>query len=371
MRDIKVKFNNQKNKDFVSDLRSEVNAYFTENNISQKANRKMVIKTVSMFAIAFVPYFLILFAGLPGWADLILSGVIGLGFAGIGFSVGHDALHGSYSSNPKVNRWLGYSFNLVGANDNLWKIKHNIKHHTYTNIFHKDEDLDLCNFLRFSPNAPYKRTQRFQHFTAFLAYTMLSLAWVTYLDFLKLVRYSRDGSMQQCKQNPKKELRRLIVSKSFNIFYMLVLPLLILPFAWWQILIGFVILHVVLGFTLSIVFQLAHIVEATEHPELQMSGVMDTAWAVHQMETTANFGMKSNLLTWYVGGLNFQVEHHLFPNVCSIHYPVISKIVQEKASEYNISYHSEKSFFTALRSHYRLLRKFSKRDMIPAAVAMA
>lgn len=117
-------------------------------------------------------------------------------------------------------------------------------------------------------------------------------------------------------------------------------------------------MHWVAGFTLAVIFQMAHVIEETEHhPFPHGTGTIDNQWAIHQLETTANFGTGNRFLNWYAGGLNFQVEHHLFPNICHIHYKAISKIVKETAQEYGVAYNEKPSLAAAVASHYRLLRK--------------
>jgi linoleoyl-CoA desaturase len=351
----RIRFNNKKYTDFVKDLKESVNQYFETNHVSKHADYRMVLKTIGMLCLYFVPYFLIMLGHFSEGIMLILAMLMGMGLAGIGFSIAHDALHSAYSANEKVNRFLGMTMSLVGANDYMWKIKHNIKHHTYTNIYERDEDLSVVKFLRLSPHAPHRGIHRLQHIVAFFAYTMLSLSWVFYTDYNKVFRYKDNA-------HPPKELIKLFSFKIFYYIYILVLPLIFLPIPWWHVLIGFVALHIVGGFILTIVFQLAHVIEDTDHPEPEEGGLVDNAWIVHQMETTANFAVRNPVITWFVGGLNFQVEHHLFPQICSIHYPEISRIVESVAKKYDIAYINHHSFLSAVASHYKTLKKFGKPD---------
>jgi linoleoyl-CoA desaturase len=346
----RVKFNNKKYIEFGKDLKDSVNQYFEKNRISKHADYRMVLKTICMLSLYIVPYFLIILGHFSEPIMLLLACIMGTGLAGIGFSIAHDALHSAYSSNEKVNRILGMTMNMVGANDYMWKIKHNIKHHTYTNIYERDEDLSVVKFLRLSPNAPHRTIHRIQHFVAFFAYTMLSLSWVFYTDYNKIFRYKD-------KTHPPKEIIKLLAFKLFYYTYVLVIPLLVLSVVWWKILLGFVVMHLVGGFIITIIFQLAHVIEDTDHPEPE-EGLVDNAWLVHQMETTANFAIRNPVITWFVGGLNFQVEHHLFPQICSIHYPAISRIVESVARKHEITYYNHHTLLGAIASHYKTLKKF-------------
>jgi len=139
----------------------------------------------------------------------------------------------------------------------------------------------------------------------------------------------------------------------------LVVPILTVGFV--DTLIGFLIMTLVAGFILSIVFQLAHTVEHTHFPlPDEATGKMEDEWAVHQIKTTANFATKNKLVSWLVGGLNFQVEHHLFPKISHVHYPAISKIIKKACQEYGIQYIEYKRVRTAVASHVAFLREMGR-----------
>jgi linoleoyl-CoA desaturase len=365
----KVKFNNRHQAAFSAELKQKVNAYFTDNNISPYANTAMVFKTIFMLLLAFVPYSLILLVPMQEWQMLLLCVVIGFGVAGIGFAIQHDANHGAYSPNEKINRLLGFTLTLVGGNDYMWRIKHNVLHHTYTNIHGKDEDISVVKFLRLAPTAEHKPIHRIQHYIAWFAYSTLTFFWVFYFDFPKLSRYNGNGSVNPEVKHPRTQVFLLFFMKLFYYFYAIVLPILVLNIVWWKVLIGFTVAHLVSGFVLTTVFQLAHVVEDMEFPMPTEEGNIETSWMVHQMETTANFSRNNPLITWYVGGLNYQIEHHLFPKICSIHYPAISNIVKEVAEKYGISYHYQNSLGEALKSHYKMLKQLSKPE-VTSALAM-
>lgn len=354
----RVSFNNRGDKTFIRDLKKEVNKYFEENNLSKHANAAMVIKTIVLLG-GYIFSYLLLISGGYGWpAMLILWFLMGIFMAGIGFSVSHDALHGAYSSNKTVNRLLGYSFDMLGANGYIWKITHNVVHHTYTNIHEHDEDLEVAAFIRLSPHAEYKKVHKAQHYLAFMAYSFATLFWVFIKDYQHFFK-SHLGPYEN-KNHPPVEWVTLVITKLFYYFYILVLPLVLLPITWWQLLIGFIVLHLTAGVILGIIFQLAHVVEGTNHPTENAEGTIENTWAIHQMETTSDFAHKNKALCWYIGGLNYQIEHHLFPRICSIHYPNISKIVQQVAEKHDVPYHYQPSLFTAIRSHYRTLKLFGK-----------
>ena len=351
-----IKFDN-KNSEFVKVLRKKVNEYFKEKNISKHANFNMFVKTLFMISIYFVPFSFIISGFIEAWwINLLLWAVMGFGMAGIGMSVMHDANHGSYSKSKRVNTILGYVIHLIGGSATNWKLQHNVLHHTYTNISGMDEDLDSDPLMRFSPNQKRKKFHRFQHIYAWFLYGLMTISWILDKDFLQLFRYKRKGLLSLQKINFGKALTFLIFSKLFYYGYVLVLPL-IFSSSWWTALVGFFIMHFIAGFVLAIVFQCAHVVEHADYPKPMDSGNMEHNWFAHQLHTTANFGSRSRFFSWFVGGLNFQVEHHLFPNICHVHYRKLSPIVKKTAEEYGLPYHSFATFFEALSCHTRQLKK--------------
>jgi linoleoyl-CoA desaturase len=320
----------------------------------------MVIKTIVLLGVTFGLYGLIISNLFSPWVMLLMAVGMGFGIAGIGFSVQHDANHGAYSANATVNRLLGYSLNLIGGNAFTWKIQHNILHHTYTNIYDMDEDLDAGIIVRLSPNAPLRPHHKYQHYFAFLAYGLVTLMWYFVKDFKKIKRYNGGSNSGYQKKHPISEYVILIVSKIVYTIYMIVIPLLVLDITWWQFVIGFIAMHLTTGVVLSVIFQLAHVVEGPHQPMPDENGSIENAWAVHQLETTSNFAMNNWFISWYVGGLNFQIEHHLFPKICSIHYPALSRITQELAKKYNHPYYHYDTLFAAVNSHYKLLKKLGR-----------
>jgi linoleoyl-CoA desaturase len=361
-----VKFDNQQSQSFVADIKSRVNAYFDANQLSRKANGAMITKTVMMFAITFIPYALILTNRFGPWDMLGLAVLMGIGMAGIGFSISHDALHGAYSSNQKVNTVLGMTFDLLGANGYMWKITHNVIHHTYTNIQGIDEDLEVSPLLRLSPESEHKPIHRWQHIYGLAAYCFSTLNWVFAKDYIYLLRNNL-GPYQNVK-HPPNEVAILLGMKVVFYTYTILVPLLVLDIALWQFAIGYLAMHMTAGFILGVVFQLAHVVEGPEHFTSKNGDTMEDAWVVHEMKTTANFGRNNKLLCWYVGGLNFQIEHHLFPKVCSIHYPAISPIVEQVAKEHGIPYHQHPTLKEAVASHLRMLKALGRPETVSEPV---
>lgn len=354
--------------DFFVLLNQRVNQYFKSNNISRNANAEMIAKTIFMFMLYFIPYGIIISGAITNiWILLALCLAMGMGLAGIGLSVMHDANHGAYSKKAWVNNFIGYSLNVIGGHAFNWKIQHNVLHHTYTNVHDADEDISPRGVMRMAPESAWKPAHRFQHIYAWFLYCLLTLVWVFIKDFARLVKYQREGLVKKQQASVTREWTILIVTKILYIGYIIVLPALLLPLAWWQILIGFVAMHAVSGFILSIIFQPAHVVDGTEYPEPDHHGVLENTWAVHQLRTTTNFANRNKILSWYIGGLNFQIEHHLFPNVCHVHYREIAPIVEQTAHEFNLPYKTIPTFMGAMAGHARLLKKLGQKPAMMIA----
>lgn len=361
MQEKTIKFANKTGTEFIGQLRKRVDEYFLSQNISKNANGGMVVKTIFMLLLYFGPYALLL-SGIASslWAIWLLWALMGIGMSGIGLAVMHDANHGAYSSHKWVNTLLGYFLNVIGGSAINWKMQHNVLHHSFTNIDGMDEDISITKILRFSPHQKLKKIHRFQHLYAWFLYSLMTIDWISYSDFAQLKRYHRKG-LTRGQSRPLHWLYvELIISKMIYFSYTIVLPLLFFPGAWWQILIGFLMMQLICGFILASIFQPAHVVPTSEYPLPDFDGKIENSWAIHQISTTSDFAPRSRFFSWFVGGLNFQVEHHLFPNICHIHYKKIAEIVKETTHEFGLPYHVMPTFFSALINHGRMLKLLSR-----------
>jgi linoleoyl-CoA desaturase len=346
------------NREFVATLNQRVNNYFKTNNITKHGNREMVIKTIFMFLLYLVPYVLILTETVTGVFGLISMVVLmGLGSAGIGLSVMHDANHGAYSKKTWVNSLIGYSMNLLGATAYNWKLQHNVLHHSYTNVHEEDEDISPRGALRLTPHSDWKRVHKYQFIYAWFLYGLLTIVWLMFKDFSRLYKYQKSGFLKAQKGNAAREWTILLATKAIYVGYAVVLPTILTPLLWWQVVLGALAMHYIAGFILAIIFQPAHVIEGTEFPLPDENRTLENNWAIHQLLTTTNFGNNSRWFSWYVGGLNFQIEHHLFPNICHVHYRKIASIVRKTAHEFDLPYKTSRTFFSALVAHGRLLKQ--------------
>ena len=346
-------------REFAVAVRKNVNAYFKERGLSTKGDWRLVVKVIAMMAMYVTPFVVLLTVPMAGWWALPLVVLMGIGLAGIGMSVMHDAVHGSASRHQWLNDLLGSSMNLIGSSVLTWRIQHNGAHHTHTNVNEVDQDIDSNALLRFSDQAKWTSAHRFQHVHAFFFYGLLTITKV-FNDFFMLRKFTMSGAIAKMGRNPRREMLRLVLLKIAYFGVHIALPIAVTGFVWWQVVLGWFIMHFVSGFILGCVFQLAHVVEGAEQPVPDANNIIHADWAVHEVLTTADFAPNNRWVNWYVGGLNFQIEHHLFPHVCHVHYRALAPIVQRTAEEFGLPYNVKPTLRAALVSHARRLKTLGR-----------
>lgn len=358
MKEKAIRFERKDGARFFSTLNHRVTAYFKSNQLRKTGNLKLYIKAAVMFSLLVVPYIMFYTTQSPTAIQFLLCSLMGIGMAGVGMNVMHDGNHGSFSKYSWVNKLMGSSIYLLAGNVHNWKVQHNILHHTYTNIPGHDEDLDAGKIIRFSKHSPWQKYHKYQHIYAFFIYGLLTFNWAIVADFNQIKRYIKKGLTYRKKVQPLRQWTVLISSKIVYFAIWIVLPLIFIEQPWWAILLGFFVMHYTAGIILSLVFQLAHVVGETSMPipDKETHTIKNT-WAIHQLYTTTNFSTKSKFLNWFTGGLNHQIEHHIFPHISHIHYTEIAKIVKKTAKEFNLPYFEYKSALSALFSHYQHLKQ--------------
>jgi len=344
-----LRFKLKEPNDFSKVLRTRVNSYFKENNKSMHADTAMIAKTVVQLSLWIGTYLFLIFGTYSLPVMYALWAVLGVSIALVTVNIGHDAIHGSYSGKQWVNSLLSHTFNFNGASAYMWKNMHNVAHHTYTNVHGYDEDISPVSIIRLSPSAELKKIHKHQSWYSFILYSFATLSWIFSKDYIKFFK-NEVGNFGN-RPHPKKEYFYLFFYKAICYTLFIVLPLILIPYPAVHILLGFLVAHLIAGFYLAIVFMLAHAVEGVHFPIPESTGIIENDWAIHQLYTTANFCTGSKVAAFLTGGLNQQVEHHLFPNMCSTHYPAIAKIVQETAAEYHLPYYDKPTFAEAIKSH--------------------
>ncbi|WP_163377568.1 fatty acid desaturase family protein [Cyclobacterium sp. SYSU L10401] len=338
---------------FHQDLKKRVADYFTEKNLPRSGNGPLYFKA-GLMVLSFILLYVHLVFFTPHWAiALVECLVLGALTAFIGFNVMHDGAHGSFSDKPWINKLAGMSINFLGANVFMWKTKHNVVHHSYTNVDGVDDDLNARPFLRLSPSQKKFRIHRFQHYYFMLTYSLLYLYWVFFTDYKKYV--TKKVGMVPIQKMKLSDHISFWGFKAIHLVLFVGIPVYMM--GWSQWLVGFLVYSLFAGLLLTMVFQLAHSLEETAFPvPSPVTNSLEDEWMIHQIRTTANFATGYKLLTWFLGGLNYQVEHHLFPKISHIHYPAISKIIKQACKDYNITYLEHEKLRLAFLSHFRHLR---------------
>lgn len=340
---------------FFKSLKTKVDSYFSTHQLHRAGNRKLLLKSIIQTVSALGIYATLVFFTPPPLISVALCVLFGFNLAFIGFNVMHEGGHQSFSKHTWLNTVSAYFLNILGGNSYFWKIKHNINHHTYTNIEGLDSDIDVKPFMRLHTNQPRHRFHRFQHLYWVFLYGISYVVWVFYHDFEKYFSGTIAAGAESQKLT-RKEHFVFWITKVFYVGVYLVLPIAMV--GWLPALIGFAIATFVCGLAISVVFQLAHVVEGTHFPEPDAgSNKITNEWAVHQIVTTANFATRNRVLSWLLGGLNFQVEHHLFPRISHVHYPQINRMVKETCREFGIAYLEYPSMRKAFLSHLLHIKK--------------
>lgn len=357
----KISYTKEEGCDFNTVLKKRVNFYFKKMNLSPKANPSMYIKSIFLMSIVVITYGVLLSNIVSGSAIFLLNIFLGISVAVGTMNISHDALHGAYVAKPFWNRALGFLMDVFGASSFYWKKEHTIDHHTYTNIAEHDSDLKVSALLRLCPKANFRPYHRFQYIYAPFLYCLNLLHWVYFSDIKRIYRIFKSPKSER---PPFREIFFLLFFKIFHVCVFLALPIICLSLPWWMILLGYIVFLATVGLSLTLIFQLAHIVENVTFPLPNKDLKIENSFVKHQLATTSNFAMKSKLVCFLMGGLNFQVEHHIFPYICHIHLPKIASIVKDTATEFGLTYNENETLFSALKSHFRTLKKLGKKTSV-------
>ena len=349
----RVTFDNS-NRLFYQAVKKSVDAYFQSRRLRKTGNWKLYLKAFILIPLAIGLYVYLLLGHYHGVSGILLAVLLGLCLVCIAFNVMHDACHGSYSRKKWVNELMGLSMNALGSNKFIWKIKHNVIHHTYTNIDGIDDDLANSFLIRMCTTQRWRPIHRFQFIYVYLLYAISTLNWMWGTDFVKY--FTRKIHHTPIRHIGLHQHFVFWTSKLLYLFFYVAVPVYFLGWQPW--LTGFLIVHAVMGLALSIVFQLAHVVEKTTFGYIGESPkVIAQEWAAHEVSTTADFAPENKVISWLVGGLNFQIEHHLFPQISHVHYPALSKIVRQQCELFGLPYNYYPTMQQAIYSHVRLMKQ--------------
>jgi linoleoyl-CoA desaturase len=350
------RYSNTVHTEFSKVLNQRVRAYFKDHEINPYAGQTMVWKTILLFGFYLTVYLLIILAHISNLPLLFfLWALLGLGQSFIGMSIMHDTVHGSYTKSQIMYYLLQIPIIAIGVEPKIWNIEHNIIHHTFPNVEGIDQDIHPRFVFRFTKHQKKRWYHAYQHVYATFVYGLLIIEWMTVKDFIKVIKYQRMGFFKSWKETAY--LTGIILLKKL-IFYcvFLYLPLKLLPTSPLLVVAMFLTMLVVAGISMTIIFQLSHVVSCCD-TENEAENLADKNWHVYQLETTCDFAHQNKVLSYLIGGLNYQVEHHLFPQICHVHYPAISGIVKKTVKEFELEYHYEDTFWGAIKAHYGHLKE--------------
>jgi linoleoyl-CoA desaturase len=354
----KIQFNNKKSPFFKS-LKEKVDDYFSTTRKDSSGNAKLYLKSILQVSTALGMYVTLVFFTPGVFISLLLCALLGINLALLGFNIMHEGGHQSFSKHKWLNKASAYFLNVLGGNSYFWKIKHNINHHTYTNIEGMDTDIEVKPFMRLHEEQPRSWYHKFQHIYWIILYGASYFMWIFYNDFQK---YFTGRIAPEAGEGKKMDFKEHVIFWVTKILYAgvyIVIPILMIGVL--KTIIGFAVICFTCGLSISIVFQLAHIVEGTSFPKVnEDTQKIEQEWAIHQINTTADFATKSKLVSWLLGGLNFQVEHHLFPKISHVHYPEIRKMVKETCEEFKVKYLEFPSTMQAIYSHLMHIKRLGK-----------
>jgi linoleoyl-CoA desaturase len=342
---------------FQHEVQSRVDERLATLERSRYGGRPIYLKTALLLLWSGASYVALLAWAQSWWQVVPLCVSLGLALAGIGFNVGHDGNHGTFSTSRTLNRLMGGIFDLLGGSSYVWRWKHNVFHHSYPNIDGLDDDINLGALCRMSRHQPHLPFHRFQHLYMWILYGFIIPKWQLYDDFAAVLVGNIAGNPFPRPRGG--ELALFLGGKLAFFAIAFAIPLFFYPL--WQVALVYFGVVMVQGLSLSIVFQLAHSNEETRSFSVnEPEDIASREWAVHQVETTADFARQSRLLTWYVGGLNHQIEHHLFPRISHVHLPAIADVVEQVCREHGVRYSAHDSFWRAVASHYSWLRSMGR-----------
>jgi len=340
-----VKFDSDQG--FLSVIRRRVDEYFRSTGRRQRDCPQMYLKSAIFLMWLSASYVLLVFVAQTWWQALPLAVALGLAMGAIGLNVQHDAAHHAISRYEWVNRLMALTLDLVGGSSYLWHWKHNVSHHTYVNITGCDVDLEVSFLARLTPHQRWLKIHRWQHFYLWGLYGLMISRWQLFGDFHDLITGRMGG--HQFPRPKGWALATFLGGKLVFLALAFGVPMVFHPV--WAVLALYLVATTVLGVVMAVVFQLAHAVEPAAFPAPRLApGRIDNCWAVHQVQTTVNFARRSRLASWLLGGLNFQIEHHLFPRICHVHYPGMSHVVEAAQAVFAMKLRREHFFMKQLQN---------------------
>ncbi|MEQ8472510.1 MAG: acyl-CoA desaturase [Marinoscillum sp.] len=354
-----IRYNQIENAEFFAVLRGRVQHYFKSNGLSIYAEDRAYAKAIVLTSAYAVSYYALLHTS--SFNQYILF-CLALGMLKIfvALNIAHDAAHRAFFRNRLLNDLLLFTFDALGANGYMWKLRHVHSHHAFANVPDYDADIKQSALVRIFPKSAHNSLHRFQHLYMPVFYGFYSLHWLLFRDIKDFIQTPPNNRLSHHR---KMELIRLIMGKLIYFTMMIMVPYQLLALEFYQVILGFFVMQMAASYTVAIALASAHVGEFAEFPEPDRTGQLPYSFLMHQIITTTDFATKNSLLTHLYGGFNHHVIHHLFPNICHIHYPPLTRILKTTCQEYGIRYNENKSLFDAIKAHLQLLKSRSENNL--------
>ena len=344
---------NSRQEEFSKTLRNEVMSYFARFEQSPKGNFWLQVKPIIFLTLMGISYFALVFHTQNFGIGFLWCLVMIFAMGGIGFGFAHDSCHGSFSQSRFWNRVTGCGYDLMGASSYIWRWKHNVLHHGSPNHLEHDPDVQTAPFLRIAGEQPRRSFNRYQHIYFPFLYFFILFRWQLWQDFATYFK----GELLGKKFKRPRGIDFFVFwgAKSFVFFFAFIYPSFFVPFS--HFLLAYAVVMGGLGIFLGTLIQMAHCTEGVSFESQRAEGILSQEEQVHR---SSNFCPGNWFLTWYSGGLNFQIEHHLFPGIASVHYPKLSGIVREHCAKFGVRYQSYETAAEALSAHINHLKKMGE-----------
>lgn len=356
-----IRFEHEVNDSFYRTVKRRVDDYFRQTGKSRLADGAVLFKAIVFGGLIVASYTLILTHPFPLWTLLPLAFVFGTAALLLAINIGHDAAHHVLLRSAFWNDVAqGISFSLLGVSAYLWRMRHTKSHHLFPNVNGCDIDIDENPFLRLSPNQPWRWHFQFQYLYAPFAYIFVALHTILWQDVVYLFK-RRLANMTDIR-HPPQQYAIFILSKLFYFSIVLVVPMLVLPLPWWQVLLGYLSMKAVASLVFVFLLIGTHFSDVADFPSVTASGSLGRTWAEHNLATACDWAPHSRVAHFFVGGVNAHASHHLFPGVSHTHYRVIARIIEETTPAFGVRY-NKLSLVGIVRAHFRFLRQMGRRPL--------
>jgi linoleoyl-CoA desaturase len=320
------------------------------------ARRKLRAKAIVIGAAALFGYWGLVVADTGLLVRMLSAALLVLAATSLATGVMHDANHGAFSRSRRVNRVVGYTLDVLGGSSWLWRFKHNVLHHGNTNVVGVDSDIEQAPFARLAPQQPWRWWHRYQHLYLWFLYGILALRWFLIADFANLAR-NRIGVQPLVVRRRRRDYALMAAGKVVHLSWAVIIPMALHP--WWGVVAFYLVCSWVVGFQLTMIFQMAHCVDVAEFVP-DGTPRRGPNFQLHQLRTTVNVRCRVPGVRWFVrwmmGGLDYQIEHHIAPAMPHTIYPMLGRRLADACAVRGLPYRCHASISAAVRSHMRWLK---------------